>query len=120
MNFSFAAGQDGFTADFSDYSPGMELGDQGIRFVAEVRRLPPPLDNRFGFLLGGTNRSADLFMYIYRPVTGLVAGQRYRVRVDVTFATNVPPDCVGIGGSPGQSVVIKAGATAIQPIKSVV
>ena len=120
MNFSFAAGQDGFTADFSDYSPGMEVGDQGIRFLAEVQRLPPPLDNRMGFLVGGTNRSDDLFMYLYRPVTGLVPGQRYRVRVDVTFATNVPPDCVGIGGSPGESVAIKAGAATVQPSKSVV
>ena len=42
------------------------------------------------------------------------------MRVDVTFATNVPPDCVGIGGSPGESVAIKAGAAAAQPTKSVV
>lgn len=59
-------------------------------------------------------------MYLYRPVTGLVPGQRYRVRVDVTFATNVPPDCVGIGGSPGESVAIKAGAAVAQPTKRVV
>jgi len=117
--FSFAAGTDSFTADFTDYSLGQEVGDQGIRFVSEFRRLPPPLDNRFGLLVGGTNRSDDLFMYIYRPVTGLVPGQRYLVRVDITFATNVPRDCVGVGGSPGESVYIHAGATAAVPTKVV-
>jgi hypothetical protein len=79
--------------------------------------LPAPLDNRFGLLLGGDNRSDDLFMYIYRPVTGLVPGQRYRANVEVTFATNVPPGCAGIGGSPGEAVAIKAGAAAAQPSK---
>lgn len=117
MPFSFANGADNFVADFADYSPGQEIGDSGIRFVSEHRRLPPPLDNRFGLLLGGDNRSDDLFMYIYRQVSGLVPGQRYRVRVDITFATNVPRDCVGIGGSPGESVAIKAGAAGAQPSK---
>lgn len=118
--FSFASGPDGFVADFSDYSPGQEIGDIGIRFVSEVRRLPEPLATRTGYFLAATNRSDDVFMYIWRPVTGLVAGQRYRVAVDFTFATNVPPNCVGIGGSPGEGVALKAGASAREPVKSVV
>jgi hypothetical protein len=117
--FSFAAGADGFTADFSDYSPGMELGEQGIRFVSEFRRLPAPLDNRFGLLVGGTNRSDDLFMFIWREVSGLVPNQRYRVETEVLIATNVPSNCVGVGGSPGEGVVIKAGASPVQPAKAV-
>jgi hypothetical protein len=117
--FTFANNSDGFAADFAEYSPGQELGDAGIRFQSEVRRLPPPLDNRFGLLVAGTNRSDDLFMYIYREVTGLVPGQRYRVQVDVTFATNVPSGCVGVGGAPGESVGIKAGATRVQPAKRI-
>jgi hypothetical protein len=116
--FNFGAGADGFTADFSDYSPGMELGDQGIRFVSDVRRLPSPLNNRFGLLVGGTNRSDDLFMFIWREVSGLVPGQRYRVDTEVLIATNVPPNCVGAGGSPGESVAIKAGASPVRPAKA--
>jgi hypothetical protein len=114
--FSFATGTDGFTADFADYTPGMELGDQGIRFVSEFRRLPPPLDNRFGLLLGGTDRPDDLFMYISRMVTGLVPGQRYRVQVDIVFATNAPSGCIG-PGAPGESLYVKAGATGTAPAK---
>ncbi len=120
MPFSFAAGTDGFTADFSDYSPGMELGDQGIRFVSEFRRLPPPLDNRFGLLVGGTNRSDDLFMFIWREVSGLVPGQRYRVETEVLIATNAPAGCAGVGGPPGEGVAIKAGASPLRPAKAVI
>jgi hypothetical protein len=116
--FSFASGTDGFTADFADYSPGQETGPNGILFASQFRRLPPPLDNRFGLLVAGTNRSDDLFMFIWREVSGLVPGQRYRVATEVTIATNVPVGCAGAGGSPGESVAIKAGASPVRPAKA--
>ncbi len=119
MAFSFATGTDGFTADFADYSPGQEIGPNGILFQSEVRRLPAPLDNRFGLLVGGTNRSDDLFMFIWREVSGLMPGQRYRVATQVTIATNVPAGCVGVGGPPGEGVAIKAGASPVKPAKAV-
>ena len=117
--FNFGTGTDGFTADFADYSPGQETGPNGILFVSEFRRLPPPLDNRFGLLVGGTNRSDDLFMFIWREVSGLVPGQRYRVETEVTIATNVPAGCAGVGGSPGEGVFIKAGASPVRPMTAV-
>jgi hypothetical protein len=98
----------------------METGDSGIGFVSEFRRLPPPLDNRFGLLLGGTNRSADLFMFIWREVTGLAPNRLYRIDVDVTIATNVGKNCAGAGSSPGEGVAIKAGASPVLPAKAVV
>ncbi|HEX6375644.1 MAG TPA: hypothetical protein VFZ91_07975 [Allosphingosinicella sp.] len=119
MPFSFAAGIDGFTADFADYSPGQEIGPNGILFNSEFRRLPAPLDNRFGLLVAGTNRSDDLFMFIWREVSGLVPGRSYRVATEVTIATNVPAGCAGIGGAPGESVVIKAGASPVRPAKAI-
>ena len=97
----------------------MELGAQGIVFESEVRRLPAPLDNRFGLLVGGTNRSDDLFMFIWREVTGLVPGQAYRVETEVTIATNAPAGCAGVGGPPGEAVAVKAGASPVQPAKAV-
>ena len=118
MPFSFASGTDGFTADFADYSPGQEVGPNGILFASAFRRLPPPLDNRFGLLVAGTNRSDDLFMFIWREVSGLVPGRSYRVATEVTIATNVPAGCVGVGGSPGESVAIKAGASPVRPAKA--
>jgi hypothetical protein len=120
VDFSFAAGTDGFTADIADYRPGQETGEAGMKFVSEFRRLPPPLDNRFGLLLGGTNRSDDLFMFIWREVTGLAPNRLYKVDTDVMIATNIGRNCVGVGGSPGEGVVIKAGASPVRPSTSLV
>lgn len=106
-------------ADFAEYTPGMEQGEFGIHFLSDLRGLPSPLNNRSGLLVAGTNRSDDLFMYIYRQVTGLTPGQRYHVEIEITFASNVPADCVGAGGSPGEGVSIKAGAAAAAPAKRV-
>lgn len=114
IEFSFATDTAGWTADFTDYSVGME---PILELVSGIRRLPAPLADRSGLLLGGTNRSDDLFMYITRPVTGLVPNRRYRVSLQFTFATNVPAGCAGIGGAPGESVYVKAGATATEPMK---
>ena len=119
VSFNFANGREGFTADIADYSPGQELGESGIRFATEVRNLPAPLADRRGLLIGGTNRSDDLFMFIWREVSGLVPGQRYRVETEVTIATNVPAGCAGVGGSPGEGVSIKAGASPLRPMTAV-
>jgi len=89
--------------------------DQYLRFGHE--RLPAPLEDRRGIFLSGENAPDDLFMYIFRRLDGLAASRAYRVDTKIIFATNAPPDCVGIGGSPGESVVIKAGATDAVPTR---
>lgn len=45
---------------------------------------------------------------------GLTPGATYAVSVWVDLTTNVPPGSVGIGGSPGSSVFVKAGASTIE------
>ena len=112
VDFSFEGGFAGWTAAYSDYSPGQEAS---IAFASGHERLPAPLDNMFGIFLSGHNRSADLFMYASRPVTGLAPNTRYRVDISVNMASNVPPGCVGIGGAPGESVFVKAGGTRTPP-----
>jgi hypothetical protein len=37
------------------------------------------------------------------------------VEISITFATNVPAGCFGVGGSPGESVYIKAGGSGSLP-----
>lgn len=54
-------------------------------------------------------------MYAKRKVTGLHPGTVYNILFVVEFASNVPDNQVGIGGSPGESVYVKAGATTHEP-----
>ena len=46
---------------------------------------------------------------------GLQPSTEYAVTVEIDLATNVPGGLFGIGGSPGESVFVKAGASAIEP-----
>jgi hypothetical protein len=34
----------------------------------------------------------------------------------MVVASNAPSDCIGTGGAPGESVILKAGASAIEPL----
>ena len=114
FSFDFAsAGQAGFIAGFADYPPG----DAPIYELASgYQPLPAPLTDRGRALfIGGTNRSDDLFMYWTRQIA-LQPETRYRVRFQVELATNAPMGCVGVGGSPGEGVTVKVGASVVEPV----
>ena len=55
-------------------------------------------------------------MFLKARVEGLQPDAAYTVEVSVDLATNVPVGSVGIGGSPGESVFIKAGASNAEPV----
>jgi hypothetical protein len=112
----FSRGANGWLAGFTDYS--LQIGD--LRFEADLRPLPEEIDpNRTGFYLQSMNRSDDVFMFLKKAVTaadGLAPNQAYRVSFDIRFASNAATGCIGIGGSPGESVYMKAGAALDEPL----
>jgi hypothetical protein len=112
LDFDFSDGAQGWTAGFADYPPGNE---SFYELASGYRRLPTPLDNRGGFYISGINHSDDLFMYMKRRVDGFEPNTNYQVSFVVEFATDVPTGCGGVGGSPGESVFVKAGASGIEP-----
>ncbi|MCA1624362.1 MAG: hypothetical protein LC768_02355 [Acidobacteria bacterium] len=118
LNYNFKFGSQGWTADFADYPPNIGTGYDlvaGIRFMPrKLTRLP-----QRGFYIQGNNHSADLFMFLKRRLAvedGIIAGQTYRAEYVITLASNAPSGCVGIGGAPGESVFLKAGASPIEPL----
>ena len=103
----------GWKAGFADYPAGEELF---YELDFGHANLPAALDtNRKGFRVTGNNHSDDLFMFITKKVEGLEPNTRYDFRFKVTFGTNAQNNCIGIGGSPGNSVWIKVGATKDEP-----
>ncbi|MEE4199767.1 hypothetical protein [Erythrobacter sp.] len=114
LDFDFSQGEDGFTPVFSEYPEDADLDiyefDAGIETV-------PGLGVQ-GFRMFSVNRSDDVFMFLWKPIDGLIPLQEYRVEATVRFAANVPPGCVGAGGSPG-GVVIQAGASPVEPMLEV-
>lgn len=113
FSYDFVSGYQGWTGNFADYPVGSET-----YYELEFKRvpLPAPLNTgKYALMLSGNNHSDDLFMYLKRKITGLLPNTMYEVSFDVELASMYPTNENGIGGSPGEGVVIKAGATLIEP-----
>jgi len=115
LEFDFRHGAQGWEAGFAEYSPEME----DMMLEAGLKPLPSELGiNGTGYYLKGMNRSDDLFMFLKRrlgPEDGVVPGQKYRLRFTIIFASNAPSGAVGIGGSLGEAVLLKAGGSPVEP-----
>lgn len=113
FQFDFTRDPAGWTAGFADYPVGQK---ELFELEADYRPLQAPLDtSKRAHYISGSNRSDDLFMYYKGQIRGLSPGTRYRAQFAVEIATNVPSGCSGIGGAPGESVSVKAGASEIEP-----
>jgi hypothetical protein len=114
FTYDFEESPEGWTADFSDYP--VDWDPVGLEFVFEHTDLPQET-NRQGksLMLSGRNISDDMFMFIKKQITGLKPNHVYQVRVRVQLASQYPETSVGIGGSPGGSVYLKAGGSTIEP-----
>lgn len=112
FNDTFDKDQQGWVAGFADlpadYDSAQFMLDSGWG------SLPSGLEGNALFL-SGNNHSDDLFMFIQKQFTGLKPETTYQVQFDVEFASNSPAGMMGIGGSPGESVYIKAGAVPHEP-----
>jgi hypothetical protein len=113
FEWNFEKDAEGWAGGFADYPSGEE---EFYELLFAWETLPSPLDTTQGALmLTGSNRSDDLFMYTTRRITGLVPATVYNLSFTVEFASNVADNMVGIGGSPGESVYLKVGATTEEP-----
>lgn len=117
-SFDFSKSQDGWEADFADLPPSKE-DSLFYELKFSYTNLPEHLGAKKSIMLSGNNHSDDLFMFIKRKVSGLIPNTTYRLVFEVELASNAPKGSVGAGGSPGESVFLKAGASGIEPVKMV-
>lgn len=115
FNYDFSTGHDGWVGDFADYPVGEEtFYELKWGWTTLPYRLP---GNEKGIVLSGNNHSDDLMMFIKRQITGLEPNKEYQVSFTVTIESNISSGQTGIGGSPGESVYFKAGASTKEPVK---
>jgi hypothetical protein len=117
VSFDFSESEDGWTADFADLPANAE-DSSFYELKHGYTNLPANLGMRKAIMLSGNNHSDDLFMFIKRKVTGLNPNTSYTLVFEVELASNAPKGTVGAGGSPGESVYLKAGASEIEPVKN--
>jgi len=119
ISFDFRNGALGWQAGFARYPPATDKNGF-YELLAEIRSLPVDLGvNGTGFYIQGNNHSDALVMFMKRGLSagdGIVAGQTYQVDFTIIFASSVPTGCFGTGGSPGDSVNLRAGASPAEPL----
>ncbi len=118
VSFDFSQSEEGWKADFADLPSNAE-DSSFYELKYGYTNLPANLGTQKAIMLSGNNHSDDLFMFIKRKVTGLNPNTSYTLVFDVELASNAPKGSVGAGGSPGESVYLKAGASEIEPVKNV-
>ncbi len=115
--FRFALGDHGWTGDFTDLPADYE--EDLYRLESGLVDRPSELGPGKAMMIGGSNASDDLFMYLRKQLTaadGIEPDTAYEVRFQVSFATNAPAGAVGIGGPPGEAVWVKVGASTEEPV----
>ncbi len=115
-SFDFSQGAQGWEAGFADLPSNP---NDTYELESGLRPLPAELGaGGTGYLLQSHNRSDDVFMFLKRRLgasDGVVPNQAYQVRFTIRFASNAPSGAFGVGGAPGEAVVLKAGAGPVEP-----
>lgn len=120
ITYNFNTADNGWTGDFADYPEGDSIAYE-LFFKHDT--LPTNLNSnatKKALHISGNNKSDDLFMFIKKKVIGLRPNTEYEVLFNIKFASDAPTGAVGIGGSPGESVFLKAGASILEPKKILV
>jgi len=115
LTYDFQNDNQSWEGDFADYPFGEE---SFYELSYEFSNLPIPLNTNSGALKqSGNNHSDDLFMFIRRQINELEPNTNYKVSYEIEFASDVADGQFGVGGSPGEGVIIKAGAAIRKPEK---
>ncbi len=115
--YQFEEQPDGWTPLFSNY--GVDREDE-FELESGYRSLPEPLDtDNVGYYLSGKNLSDDLNMLLKHRIDGLAPETTYRIIFEISFATEAPSGCAGVGGAPGESVTVHADASPVEPTRIV-
>jgi len=115
-SFDFSTTAEDWTGDFADYPQ-----NDSVVFELQLEHalLPENLSKtRMGIKVSGNNLNDDLFMFVKRKLTGLRPNTPYNVLFNVKFATKAPTGAFEVGGAPGESVIVKAGASVVEPQKT--
>jgi hypothetical protein len=116
LTYDFNSSIQGWKGDFTDYAVAQDSAL--FEFKLAQAKLPAPLDTtKKGFRVESHNRSDDLFMFLKTKLANLQPNTRYDLIYSVDLASMYGDSLAGIGGSPAQSVFLKAGATGTEPVK---
>jgi hypothetical protein len=113
FTYDFEEDEQGWVAGFADLPANYD--EEFYQLESSWQELPSGLGGH-GITMQGHNHSDDLFMFLKVQVEGLKPDTAYDAIFAIDLASNIPEGMMGIGGSPGESVYVKAGATMTEPL----
>ncbi len=112
--FNFNNDQEGFEVIFADYhDDGNDL--QTYEMTHGHALIPVGTSTSQGLFISAQNRSDDLFVGYFKKLSGLKSSLTYKVKISFKLATQEDSGSIGVGGSPAESVYVKAGAVNQKP-----
>ena len=111
--FDFTARDEQFTAGFADLPANYNTNQYALR--SSRTNLPANPGSKPALFISGANRSDDLWMFWKRKAIGLLPNTVYEATFDLELASAAAAGMIGIGGAPGESVFLKAGASTVEP-----
>lgn len=112
-SYSFKQDAEGWVGGFADLPVDYEPDIYALAFGRS--KLPAGEGTGYGLKLTGMNRSDDLFMFTTRKVEGLKPNTMYQAELSFKLYTDEHGGSMGIGGSPAESVYLKAGIVPVEP-----
>lgn len=114
FKYDFETNDDGFAQIYGDYH------DDGNGYTtyefAWGRNKPDIAGATQALYIEGMNRSDDLFMGYTKLITGLKKNTTYTFLIKFKLGTSEESGSVGVGGSPADSVYVKAGVVGVKPV----
>jgi hypothetical protein len=111
FSYDFETDYQGWACDFTDYN----VGDSALWNLSyKLDTMPQIRPIQYGIIMTGDNFSDDLFFFMKKHITGLSPNVAYTIAFSIDVVTRMPPD--GMGAS---DLVLKAGATTIEPSKTI-
>ncbi len=111
--YDFSTGDHGWMAEWVDLPADY---DAEFYMLESDWRQPPDLGGDKALFISSDNHADDVFMFFKKQLEGLRKNQIYRIVFEVEVASSYPEGSVGIGGSPGDSVYLKGGASTAEPV----
>ena len=109
FSFDFPSSTHDWVTGFSNY-PADSADSASYELLSGYVQRPGSTEN--AIMLSGKNQGDDLFMYMKKKITGLDPHAEYTITVETEFASEAKK---GAGGTGGESVFMKAGASNKEP-----
>ncbi|MCM3629475.1 copper amine oxidase N-terminal domain-containing protein [Paenibacillus glycanilyticus] len=115
FNYQFSKDTEGWKGGFADLPIDYDKEIYELDFARKLLPVPNNTAN-YGLKLAGHNRSDDLFMFLSKGIEGFKPNKTYNVNLKFAMYTEAGGGMIGIGGSPAESVFLKAGILSSEPL----